>query len=224
MLKVLTNISVSGMMEVMNDELDALAKATQETHPHREPVTHGSDSLAAEAGKLNERTSAKPNNLGNWFSMFPEGKRPNFKRRIAVGAGVAGLAVGAATVGANADSTPTSPESKVPVEDTYTGRLNDRVESIVLQDEARLRESPIVSDGEQGTNLVQEINLNDGSSIEISTPEGVYIQNDEANGSWYGIRVQNLPPELASEAQADKDGVVWVNTQTADPTYTVKES
>jgi len=183
---------------------------------------YGLDTLLA------PKSSTKPNHLRDSIDIAHKPKNPNYKRRrdIALGFLAAGAAGGVLGGGIQAlgnlidNPTPTNQESIIPITDTYNGTLNERVASIDLQNEARLRGQAVVADEESGTNLIQEVHLPDGSSITIDTPEGVYIANDESNGSWYGIRVQDLPPELAQTAKMDKDGVVWVNTQKADPTYT----
>lgn len=84
----------------MNNDLDALVKATHETHPPTQPVTNGADSLTVAATRLRDehdldrpRVDSTPNIVHS----------PNYPRRraiFAIGAVAAGIfAWGAVEVG-----------------------------------------------------------------------------------------------------------------------------
>lgn len=76
----------------MNDDIDALLRATRETHPPTEPVTHGSDTLRDEANRLRSEHD---------LDTTETTEKPNFiARRVAWSLGI--IAAGGLLLGGNA--------------------------------------------------------------------------------------------------------------------------
>ena len=46
----------------------------------------------------------------------------------------------------------------------------------------------------------------------ITTPDGTYQHAEFHNGNWIGVKATDIPN---FDAQGDKDGIVWINEQTA---------
>lgn len=82
---------------------------------------------------------------------------------------------------------------------------------------ARFRSSPLLPFSRDG-NLLMSAELGDATSIIIPTPGGVYVAEDR-NGLWYGMRREEVEAivDTNNACEVDRDGIVWVNEQKAQP-------
>ncbi len=110
-----------------------------------------------------------------------------------------------------------------PEDGSFPDRQVPAVVGITLEDEAKLRTGPYVPSDTDTNNLLGQVQLEkDQPGIYVPTEGGPrMVAND--NGTWYGMTVDELVaalgPEEASKYEPDKDGIVWVVDDKAEPTY-----
>lgn len=87
--------------------------------------------------------------------------------------------------------------------------FNTSISSVTLEDGANLRSDPFVQDKDV-SNRLDQLDLGDTDSIVITTEDGVQVSDSE-DGTWYGIKADDLTELLDVDVENDKDGIVWVN-------------
>ena len=95
--------------------------------------------------------------------------------------------------------------------------FNTTISSVTLEDGANLRSDPFVQDKDM-SNRLDQLDLGDTKDIVITTEDGVQISEDE-DGTWYGIKADNLTELLDVDVENDKDGIVWVNEDRASENH-----
>lgn len=95
--------------------------------------------------------------------------------------------------------------------------FNTSISSVTLEDGANLRSDPFVQDKDV-SNRLDQLDLGDTDSIVITTEDGVQVSENE-DGTWYGIRADDLTEPLDIGVENDKDGVVWVNEDSASENH-----
>lgn len=102
-----------------------------------------------------------------------------------------------------------------------SGELVETTTKMKIGSGAILRSSPNVPDPDISlSNKLGSLDFGDTENTVIDTPHGVYI-HDDVNGRWYGIDRDDLKESSIKNSSAkldtDRDGVIWVNEQRADP-------
>lgn len=114
----------------------------------------------------------------------------------------------------------------MPGDATFDTNLN----SLVLQDGAKVRFTDVVPDAQDPNNIATVINEQSPYGVQVSLPSGIIEVGQTRNGVWYGVKASELSQSLQeqgmnSEASAvltDNSGTVWINEARAilpeDPT------
>jgi len=98
------------------------------------------------------------------------------------------------------------------VTDAYT---NTEADKIMLDQYARLRFDPFVNDKAEKSNLAEFVE----QPVEVTLSSGVEeINKDDGNGTWYGIKTEDLKNAGIDNynLRHDQDGKVWVSRQKAE--------
>lgn len=135
-------------------------------------------------------------------------RNPNTHRAAAALGIVASIAVG--TYGCASLSSESQRGS------TYEGPVDSRISAINLDNGATIRSEPKMDSTQDFTNRLDTLELGDGKSIRVPTPNGVYVEDDN-NGTWYGIPAAELTDVANVNISNDRDGIVWINEQKATP-------
>lgn len=159
-------------------------------------------------------TEQNPRTLAGDIRRLSEHVKEN-SGRIATGLGLAalfGLGIGYVA-------------NQEPGEGFSDGTQTDAIESVSLLDGANLRTGAFVPDFDSNeiSNLLDQVHLDEGQEpIVVDTQEGVRYISD-LTGTWYGFTEQQLidalGPEEASKLEKDGDGIIWVSSQKAVPSY-----
>lgn len=122
--------------------------------------------------------------------------------------GATALVIGVLAGGITGCKTQAKGESKA----DFFGKVDPSIESITLEEGARIRSDPYVADKEDPSNSLAQIDRD----IVLKAQNQIRVSEDVINGDWYGIPKAEASkltsdPDIAN----DKDGVVWVNSQRA---------
>ena len=102
-----------------------------------------------------------------------------------------------------------------------SGELVQTTTKVKIGSGAILRSDPHVPDIDIDlSNKLGSLDFGDTDNTVIDTPHGVYTY-DNVDGRWYGINRDDLKESSIKNSSAkldtDRDGVIWVNEQKADP-------
>ncbi len=91
------------------------------------------------------------------------------------------------------------------------GEINPKITNVTVDKGGRFRYDPVVKGGEDN-NIIQET---DGQ-IKIETPGGVYEKEDKINGTFYGIKSEDIKKADPNfNDKGDNDDFIWVSSQKA---------
>ena len=129
-------------------------------------------------------------------------------RNVLIGLGAAAIVAGG--IGLNHQS------NEVNAGNVSDAELNPGITSITLEDEANLRSDPHAQN-KDFSNRLDQVDLGDSKHVVIPTEDGAYVTQNE-NGTWYGIKADDLTGVLDVNVENDKDGIVWINDDRASDT------
>ena len=81
---------------------------------------------------------------------------------------------------------------------------NPNVQAVHIEEGANLRYDPYVDQDNYIATLGQEVT--------VTTPGGIHQHEELHNGHWLGVNATDIPN---FDAKGDKDGIIWINQQTA---------